>query len=220
MAGGGKRGGDRILESRHLVGLFLGVVLLCGVFFTLGYVMGRNQYEGAVHAEEARDDGDVPVRPAAKPKPAAEAPPTPASNPGTNNEWDFYTKRDNDHLEPDAKLTKSAPPAPDADSSETPAPAAPAPVPVSSKAAGAPGNFAPPRLGRNSIVLQISATRHKGDAFAMADAIQQKHFPCFVVAPAGDTFYRVQVGPYHDEKSAEAARSALERAGFKAIIKH
>ena len=37
MAGNGKRGGggDRILESRHLVGLFLGVVLLCGVFFTL-----------------------------------------------------------------------------------------------------------------------------------------------------------------------------------------
>ena len=34
MAGGGKRGGDRVLESRHLVGLFLGVVLLCGVFFT------------------------------------------------------------------------------------------------------------------------------------------------------------------------------------------
>ena len=42
MAGSGKRGaGERILESRHLVGLFLGVVLLCGVFFTLGYVMGR-----------------------------------------------------------------------------------------------------------------------------------------------------------------------------------
>ena len=43
MAGGnGKRGGgERVLESRHLVGLFLGVVLLCGVFFTLGYVMGR-----------------------------------------------------------------------------------------------------------------------------------------------------------------------------------
>ena len=47
MAGSGKRGGgDRVLESRHLVGLFLGVVLLCGVFFTLGYVMGKTQYGG------------------------------------------------------------------------------------------------------------------------------------------------------------------------------
>ncbi len=53
MAGNGKRGGgDRVLESRHLVSLFLGVVLLCGVFFTLGYVMGHNQYGGPVHAAE------------------------------------------------------------------------------------------------------------------------------------------------------------------------
>ena len=46
MAGtnGRQNGGERVLESRHLVGLFLGVVLLCGVFFTLGYVMGKTQY--------------------------------------------------------------------------------------------------------------------------------------------------------------------------------
>ena len=42
--------GDRVLESRHLIGLFLGVVLLCAVFFTLGYVMGRSQYAALVHA--------------------------------------------------------------------------------------------------------------------------------------------------------------------------
>jgi DedD protein len=215
MAGAGKRGGDRILESRHLVGLFLGVVLLCGVFFTLGYVMGRNQYEGAVHAQEARDDVDVPVHPAVKPKPAAAAP---AANP-TNTEWDFYTKKDDQYLEPEARLVKPAAPAPDADTPGPPAPVAPAPAPVSSKGSRAAGNFAPPHLGKNSIVLQVSATRHKDDAFAMADAIQQKHFPCFVVTPAGDSFYRVQVGPYREEKSAEAARAALEHAGFKAIIK-
>jgi DedD protein len=218
MAAGGKRGGDRILESRHLVGLFLGVVLLCGVFFTLGYVMGRNQYEGAVHAEEPREGGDEPVRPVAKSKAAAEAPGTPASNPA-NNEWDFYTKKDNNHLEPEAKLAKPVPPAPDSEDAEPPAPAVPAPVPVSSKLSRPSSNFAPPRLGKNSIVLQIAATRHKDDAFAMAEAIQQKHFPSFVVAPGGDNFYRVQVGPYRDEKSAEAARNALERDGFKAIIK-
>lgn len=218
MAGGGKRGGDRILESRHLVGLFLGVVLLCGVFFTLGYVMGRNQYEGAVHAEEARDNLDEPAGRAVKPKRPAENSPAPGANP-TNTEWDFYTKKDDNHLEPEAKLTNPSTPAPDADSAEPATPIAPAPVPPSSKPSRSSGNLAPPRLAKNSIVLQVSATRHKDDAFAMAQAIQQKHFPCFVVTPAGDNFYRVQVGPYRDEKSAEAARSALERAGFKAILK-
>src|ERR1700690_3018 len=63
MAGSGKRGGgERVLESRHLVGLFLGVVLLCGVFFTLGYVMGKTQYGGAVHAAESVAKNTPPAR--------------------------------------------------------------------------------------------------------------------------------------------------------------
>jgi cell division septation protein DedD len=53
----------------------------------------------------------------------------------------------------------------------------------------------------------------------MADALQQKRFPSFVVAPTTDSFYRVQVGPYPDERAAESAKGALDRDGFKAIIK-
>jgi cell division septation protein DedD len=208
--GGGKRGGDRVLESRHLVGLFLGVVLLCGVFFTLGYVMGRNQYDGAVHAESTRDSGDAPVRPSVKSK-SAEAAPAAAANP-SNNEWDFYTKKDDNHLEAEAKLSKPATPS---SSVTTTAPSGAA----SAKPVLTSDNFAPPHMLKGSIVLQIAAVTHRGDALAMADALQQKRFPCFVVAPATDGFYRVQVGPYRDERSAEAARSALERDGFKAIIK-
>jgi hypothetical protein len=87
MASSGKRGGgDRVLESRHLIGLFLGVVLLCGVFFTLGYVMGHTQYGGSVHAETLSH----------RPAPAAAAPDTSGETgvPSTASsnvppEWDF-----------------------------------------------------------------------------------------------------------------------------------
>jgi cell division septation protein DedD len=68
-------------------------------------------------------------------------------------------------------------------------------------------------------VLQVAALRHQGDALAMAEMLQRKRFPSFVVSPASDSFYRVQVGPYRSERAAESARRALERAGFKAIIK-
>src|SRR5215475_3430409 len=55
MPSGGKRGaGERVLESRHVIGLFMLMLLFSGVFFTLGYVMGRNQLEGQVRAEETR----------------------------------------------------------------------------------------------------------------------------------------------------------------------
>ena len=39
-----------MLESRHVIGLFMLMLLFSGVFFTLGYVMGRNQYDGEVRA--------------------------------------------------------------------------------------------------------------------------------------------------------------------------
>src|SRR5258707_11989062 len=51
MASGGRRGvGERVLESRHVIGLFLLMLVFSGVFFALGYVMGRNQYDGQVRA--------------------------------------------------------------------------------------------------------------------------------------------------------------------------
>src|ERR1700688_2105370 len=107
MAANAKRGGgERILESRHLVGLFLGVVLLCGVFFTLGYMMGRTQYAGAVHASDALT-GTLPSRSTA---PKEKATDVPASPPPA--EWDFYSKKDNNHLEPAAKDPAPATPTP------------------------------------------------------------------------------------------------------------
>ena len=45
-----KSGGDFVLESRHLVGLFLLLVVIFGVVFTLGYLLGRSQYDAKVRA--------------------------------------------------------------------------------------------------------------------------------------------------------------------------
>ena len=45
-----KSGGDFVLESRHLVGLFMLLVVIFGVVFTLGYLLGRSQYDTKVRA--------------------------------------------------------------------------------------------------------------------------------------------------------------------------
>jgi cell division septation protein DedD len=214
MSGGGQRGrGDRVLESRHLIVLFLGIVLLCGVFFTLGYVIGHNQYDGAVQAAEA-PEATVPLVPKASKLPSTDG--ARAASPApVNNEWDFYSKNASNHLEPAEK--PSSPPVPsakplDKENSAPPAAEIAKTVPVSAR-------FQPPRMLKGSVVLQVAAVTHQSDAIAMADALQRKKFSAFVLAPSGDNFYRVQVGPYRDQRSAEAAGKALERAGFKAIIK-
>src|SRR5271154_4488885 len=228
MASNARRGGgDRVLESRHLVGLFLGVVLLCGVFFTLGYVMGRTQYGGAVHAADGFNS-NVPsasVSPKSKAAPAAKSTPAPPENGG----WDFYDnkKSASDHLEP-APAT-AAPSAPAAKTpASVPAVAAKsnnAPPPAATKTVAAPtpkqpARFQPPALNKNSIVLQVAAVKLQRDALEMADAIQQKKFPSFVATSPVDNFYHVQVGPYPDMAAAENAKRALEQLGFKPIIKH
>jgi DedD protein len=218
MAGNGKRGGgDRVLESRHLVSLFLGVVLLCGVFFTLGYVMGHNQYGGPVHAAESLDNGEPVSHPLVKPK--SEAAPVATGTPApANTEWDFYSKKSNDDQGdlPKPEMTK---PAPVSAAAAHPASAQPS-APVSgAKTVQAAVRFQAPRLVKGSIVLQIAALTHESDALAMADVLQQKRFPSFVVTPTSDNFYRVQVGPYPDEHAADSAKAALDHAGFIAIIK-
>jgi DedD protein len=213
MTGGGRRaGGDRVLESRHLVGLFLGVVLLCGVFFTLGYVMGRNQYGGPVHAADVLEKATPPSGAPAKSSETDRAG-APASGPAATSEWDFYSKKSDNQLAP-------------AGPEEAPAPVTSAPQQIAAHSAAnahaAPGSArsGAPRLVKGSLVLQVAALRHQSDALAMADALEQKNFPAFVLAPNGDAFYHVQVGPYPNQHAAESARAALDHAGFKAIIKH
>jgi DedD protein len=202
-------GGDRILESRHLVGFFLGVVLLCGVFFTLGYTIGRNDYSptAAVHAAETPPVPRPDTSPKTPAKPADSTnPPAPAAN-----EWDFYTKKDQTHLEPAPKPSTPAASAPSGNVGSASEKSTPVKLPV---------HYQPPKMVKSSIVVQVTATRSQSDAMALADELQQKKFPSFVMAPATDLFYRVQVGPYSSEADAEAAKHALDREGFKqAIIK-
>lgn len=213
MSSGGKRG-DRVLESRHLIVLFLGIVLLCGVFFTLGYVIGHNQYDGAVHAAEAPTASAPIIHKASKPSVSDSAS---ATTPGpANSEWDFYSKNASNHLEPPEKPSTATAPTAAPANKETSAPPA---TTETAKAIPLSSRFQPPRMLKGSVVLQVAAVTHQSDAVAMADALQRKKFSAFVLAPSGDNFYRVQVGPYRDERNAESAKNALERAGFKSIIK-
>lgn len=210
-----KRGGERVLESRHLIALFLGVVLLCCVFFTLGYVMGKTQYVNSPVQAASLDNAP---KPSAMPGAKASASP-PASSP----EWDFYTEKKNTDVP--LKSARSAAPTPSlaAASESDVAPVGPKPVnskPAPERAyASPPARFRAPRLPRNAIVLQVAALRHQSDALALADVLQQKGFPAFVITPTSDSFYRVQVGPFHTQAVGDKAKQSLEREGFKAIYR-
>ena len=218
---GKRRGSDRILESRHLVGLFLGVVLLCGVFFTLGYVMGRTQMGPPVTLRASAAARDPVIPSTAKPDPSEKTPPA------ANSEWDFYSKdKDPNRIEHPAPAPAVSAPSAAASSHASPHSHAvaenPPPATTTKPVVANPKDlrrFAPPRMPRGAVVLQVGALGKEADALALADAVQQKHFPSFVAMPMGDNLYRVQVGPYNDAASAQAAQQLLIKAGFNSILK-
>ncbi len=95
--------GERVLEGRHVIGLFFLMLLFSGVFFTLGYVMGHNQLDGQVRAasthsaeiaepvkpEPVQKPGKTNVSTPGNPDVATDANPTPPSS-----EWEFYRAGD------------------------------------------------------------------------------------------------------------------------------
>lgn len=195
-----------MLESKHVIGLFFVMLLFSGVFFSLGFVMGRNQYDGQVRAAgNGRATTEVP---AARDHSAAAshnegASTDPAAQP--SGDWgDFYdagnSKPVDDHLKAPAART---------------VPAAAHPV-----AAKPSRSLNAPLIPGGSYTLQVAALRRQADALALANSLQKKKFPAFVLTPQGDRYFRVQVGPYPEQKAAEAAKKGLEGAGFKAIVKH
>ncbi len=207
---GFKKSGDLALESRHLLGLFLLMVVVFGVVFSLGYLLGRNQSETKLRSTANRDTlrtataGGAPG-PASKAQPAS-PPAVPAPS-----EWDFYRSGDSKKAEALQKIGKT--PAVGSKVSE--------PVPASSKVSSAESKAltTPPTMPRGAIVLQVAALTKETDALALVEALQKKKFPAFVLPPTTDHYYRVQVGPYADEQSADLGRRKLEKEGFKAILK-
>jgi cell division septation protein DedD len=222
MASGGKRAsaGERVLESRHVIGLFMLMMLFSAGFFTLGYVMGRDQSGGPVHTLadlRSKPEASIPTKPEAVSKRAnnSAASNAPTETAAPNSDWEFYhagdKKKTEDHLKPAA----SAPATAHKNAAVLVKTTAP---PKTASGPARPLNA--PLIGGGAYTLQVAALNKEADALELATRLQKKKFPAFVLSPQTDKYYRVQVGPYTDQKAAEAARKGLEGAGFKAIVKH
>jgi len=182
------------MGGRQLVAAFVIVVVLCGVFFTLGYVMGQTA-QGSLSLLTFKNHKSPPA--AASSDEGKTAGNTPAAP-----NLDFYSLRD-----PGRTATELPAPAPKSASAPAPSPARPALA------------LRDPAMARGALVLQVAALRHEADALALANLLQQKDYPAFVLPNKTGKLFRVQVGPYKDALSAGLARRALAREGFKSILK-
>jgi DedD protein len=180
------------LGTGKLVGLFFGLVILCAIFFGLGYSLGHKSDTVAAVFSTA------PAASAGKPGAAA-------THPGLAGSAESAFRADH----PDQPAQSAAPPAASADAQVSP---------VAATTGSATDQSAPASTGNYSV--QVAAVSHEEDAGALAEALRKKQYSAAVVAGTGsDKLFHVQVGPFADIKDAEVMKARLVSDGYNPIVK-
>jgi cell division septation protein DedD len=226
------------LGMGKLLGLFFLLAAICGVFFSIGYSLGKStgreqtlndQPASATTEPAAMTSGASQNKPSAVVPVKADAEPvareqSATSNPQSNLTFYKAVQQTGDGAQSPAKENHSgastnATPAPDAGSvttakSEMPSSVAPpSAVPQVTRTA--------PVMGPGTIVVQIAAVSREDDAVALAGALRKKNYNVFVVnnPVTNDKLYHVQVGPFASIQDAEAMKLKLTGEGYSPIVK-
>jgi len=191
-----------------MLAIFFTLVLVCAFFFAIGFSLGRKTTSPASLLTNSATTPTTIVRPATKSSPAQAAAP--------QTDFGFYKavgQKSADGLTPTAASATTPVTTTGATTTATPATPTVEPAP---KDATDPGNVPP----AGSYYVQVAAVSRQEDAESLVEALKKKQYPAFSANNAAvDKFYRVQVGPYPDQKSAEAMRARLISDGYNPIVK-
>jgi DedD protein len=197
------------LSTASLLGIFFGLVLICGVFFGFGYSMGRGTGQGAAQAHALDNipastpgDGDENESAASPPAAAPDQPPASVKAAST----------------PAVKTVVKEDVASEDDTPAKPAPPASKPTALKSAPAYVPPADAPASTSGRPMV-QIAAVARPEDADVLVSALRQRGYGVVVRSEPQDKLLHVQVGPFADRTQAAAMKQKLLSDGYNAIIK-
>ena len=190
---------ELVLGNKQLLSVFFIVVVLLGVFFTMGYIVGRN-----TGAEAATQMAAAPGQPLVV---ESETPATASTSPP-----------------PSAVTPAKPPPKPVPARTQTPPPKPP-PVQASKPAAvkqipppSRPAPTPPPSTAQAPLVgqtfLQVAATSSP-EGEVLRDVLAKRGFKCQLAPVPGQDLIRVLVGPLESAEEISSTRSQLQAAGFK-----
>jgi cell division septation protein DedD len=217
------------LSTASLLGIFFGLVLVCGVFFGFGYSLGRGTEQGAQaaslgtgHGTSAGESDNASATANQPPAaPAAAAPdPTPAK---TDVPVVVKHARADDAEDASAEDTTPAPPrrvsqalVAAESAAAQPKPSARITPPVMVAAPAVPTAASAPS---GQPMVQIAAVSRQEDADVLVSALRQRGYGVVVRNEPQDKLLHVQVGPFADRTQATAMKQKLLSDGYNAIIK-
>ena len=177
------------LGTGKMLGLFFGLVILCAIFFGMGYTMGRSAVKSASELlpSPSTSSGTRPIsgKPSGTPAPAPEAPVV-------------------QQLQQQNSAANASNPAFGAPQS--------APTPASATDQAAAQSTA-------GYFVQVAAVSKQEDAEALVESLKGRQYSALIANSPSDKLFHVQVGPFTDIKDAEATRSKLVSDGYSPILK-
>jgi cell division septation protein DedD len=209
------------LSTGAILAIFLGLVLLCAVFFGFGYNLGRKSTAVPNAPVPAAANDTEPAATESSTfdnfKPSPSSPSRPSSTAISRT------------AEPTA-VTTSTSSKPESESAAVPVHATPAPSatrPVTATSANpstatrASQSPAPAATPGGAFVVQIAAISgtHKDDADLLLNALHSKGYEVSERTVAQDKLIHIQVGPFATKADAEAMRERLIVDGYNAIVK-
>jgi DedD protein len=217
------------LSTATLLGIFFGLVLVCGVFFGFGYSLGRGTEQGAQAASlrtgsagsaSESDDSSTAANPTPAPPPAQSQ-----DQSAPKADIPVVVKHAKAADADDASADDQTPAPPKrvsqalvaAESAAQPKPSARITLPVT--AAAAPVLSPVPAPANGQPMVQIAAVARREDADVLVSALRQRGYGVVVRNEPQDKLLHVQVGPFADRTQATAMKQKLLSDGYNAIIK-
>jgi cell division septation protein DedD len=203
---------ELILGNRQLISVFVIVVALLGVFFSMGYIVGRNS-SPAGGATEARAD-----------KSTSETHPAESASTDSSSSAEPSDAQAQPNGVSDAVPSATTPPSITQPEKPAPAPPAakPAPIAKEPKPKPSPAREAAPAPQHAAVSTQIAPGQYwqvvataRPDAEIIAEALAKKGLHAVLAPAPKDGVFRVLVGPLADAPTQAQTRTKLEAAGFK-----
>jgi cell division septation protein DedD len=204
-------GTGRSLSLRQLTLIFFLAVVVCAVFFALGFVFGSNQNTSreAQSVEQVAPRSEIPptVNPSAQEAPPSSTGAAAASEAGSANVIEQDLKSAGNATPPAAASGQA--------SERALSPAQVGPAPHEPEAGSVPTRPRAPR----GIMVQVAASHTEGHARSLVRKLRARGYRAVLIAPRGSRIYRVQVGPYRSHEEAVEAARRLRREGFRPFIR-
>ena len=178
-----------VLGNRQLISAFFVVVMLLGVFFVMGYIVGNNS-KSESNAKRSAQAEPAPVNSSALPQDTTPVPPP--------------------VVQQEPAPAQPEPARPVVREKAVPVEKAEAPATTEKSAArveSVPGHT----------YLQVSAVKRPA-ADSIVKTLKDKGFPALLGESSKPELFRVLVGPYAETETLSKAKSDLKAMGFDAVI--